>query len=123
MLVLDELKSSTGYWYVMSPYSKHPGGTEVAFQQACQATGWLMDRGVKCLSPIAHSHALCLQTGIDPLSHAYWMPVDRPLMEAAAGGILAQLPGWNESFGVAAELAYFREAGKPIHFLPWPIHL
>lgn len=123
MLDLDSLKSSPGYYYVMSPYSRHPAGLEIAFQQACEATGWLMERGVKAFSPIAHSHALSLQAGIDPLSHAFWMPVDRPLMEAAVGGIVAQLPGWNESFGVAAELAYFREAGKPVHLLPWPIHL
>lgn len=118
---LKETAGLHGFWYVMSPYSKHPDGPAAAFQQACIAAGWLMDRGVRIFSPIAHSHSIAIHAGIDSLSHEIWMPADAPLMHAAVGGIVAMLPGWRDSFGVAAELSYFSTAEKPVLHLHWPL--
>ncbi len=105
--------------YVATVYSKWPEGVDDAFVQACRVTAALMKSGVRCFSPIAHSHPVALHGGIDELDHDFWMDVDRPFMEAASGLIVVRMPGWRESVGVLAEIDYFTRAGKPVEFVEW----
>ena len=44
------------FWYLASPYSKYPEGTQAAFEMACWQAGLLIRAGVPVFSPIAHSH-------------------------------------------------------------------
>jgi hypothetical protein len=105
------------FHYLASPYSAHPDGMEHAYRDACAAAALLIRAGVPVFSPIAHSHGIAEIGGIDPASHAIWLPADAPMMRAAMGLIVLQLPGWDMSIGVAAEIAEFRLAGKPVRYM------
>jgi hypothetical protein len=108
-----------GFYYLASPYSKHPGGLEVAFRQACEAAALLIKAGVPVFSPIAHSHPIAVAGGLDPLSYDVWLPADRPMMDAASGIIVLHLLGWATSYGIAEEQRHFAAAGKPeVHMMP-----
>jgi hypothetical protein len=115
--MLRALRAVDGYLYVGSPYTKYPGGIEVAFTEICRITGWLVKNGVKAFSPIAHSHPLCQYGWLDPLDHSIWLPLDKPLMDAAVGLIVVQMSGWKESHGLTEEIEVFKSAGKPIVYL------
>ncbi len=105
---------SPTYWYVATPYSKFPDGLFEAHVAACRVTAKLIKAGIPCFSPIAHSHPIAIHGMIDPMSHAIWLPADRPLMDAAHGLIVVELEGWDESEGIAHEIEVFRRAGKPV---------
>jgi hypothetical protein len=73
--------------------------------------------GIPVFSPIAQSHPVALHGGIDPLSHDIWLPADRPMMDAACGIIVVRMEGWEESVGIAHEIAVFKAAGKPVLYV------
>lgn len=107
-----------GYWYMASPYSKWPGGLRDAYSEACKAAAALANAGVSVFSPIAHSHSLSMHGGPDPLDHGKWMPLDRPLMEAARGLLVLEMTGWDSSLGVSLEVEFL--ADRPVVHLAWP---
>lgn len=103
-----------GYWYLATPYSKHPQGIEEAFRQAARVAARFAKLGMPIYCPIAHTHPIAMEGGLDPYDHSLWMPLDKPLMEGAVGLIVALLPGWASSAGIAEEIKYFAAAKKPI---------
>ena len=117
---VDQCKDTDGYWYLASPYSKYPGGIEVAFQEVCCCAAWLLRQGVKVYSPIAHTHPIAMHGCIDPMDHGIWLPVDKPLMQGAVGLIVAKMPTWDISYGIGKEVEEFEVAGKPVLYLSWP---
>ena len=126
MIDIEQLRHTAGpfgYWYLATPYTKYPAGIEEAWKHACQAAGWLTDRGVPNYCPIAESHPIAIAGGIDPRNHDIWIVRNRPLLHHAVGGIIVQMPEWTESYGVKIEMDHFRAFQKPMHFLPWPLHL
>lgn len=100
--------------YLATPYSKYPGGIWPAFIDACRIAARLMQAGIKVYSPIAHTHPLAIFGEIDPLDHAIWLPFDEAMMNVADVLIIAHMRGWDESKGIAHEIEFFAEAGKPI---------
>lgn len=112
-----DLKIESGFWYLGTPYSKYAGGTEEAFFRACEIAARLIACKIPVFSPIAHSHPIAELGGLDALDHGIWLPADRPFMEAAFGLIVGMMPGWKESVGLAHEIEFFREAGKPVIYL------
>lgn len=106
-----------GWWYVSTPYSKYKDGLDVAAEMACRLTAVLVDKGFPVLSPIAHSHAVAMAGGLDPLDFELWMAANRRFMESAYGLIVIKMPGWEESVGMTEEIATFRAMEKPIHYL------
>ena len=105
------------FWYLASPYSKYPEGTQAAFEMACGQAGLLIRAGVPVFSPIAHSHPISEHGGINPLDHDIWLPADKPFMDAARGCIVVMADGWQESYGVKFEIDTFYHAGKPFVFM------
>lgn len=114
-------KADSDYWYLASPYSKYPAGIEVAFQDICRIAGRLITLGVRVYSPIAHTHPIATYGDIDPYAHAIWLPADKPFMANAKGLIVAQMEGWDTSYGIGEEVKDFLAAEKPVTFLPQPI--
>lgn len=112
---IAEIAGASGYWYVATAYSKHPGGLEAAHNLACRSIGELWAKGVMGFSPIAHGHHVSKIVGIDALDHVFWMRVDRVMMEQAEGLIVVRSPGWETSRGVAEEIAFFRESSLPVY--------
>lgn len=113
--VLPELRETDGFFYVGSAYSLYPMGHSAANRMACEVTGELLRQGLNVFSPIAHSHAVAMLAGLDNLDWSLWMRANRPLMEAAAGLIVIKSAGWQESRGLAEEIAFFRESCLPIY--------
>lgn len=106
--------------YLSTPYSKHPGGIEQAFLQACCAAGVLVKRGHCVYSPIAHTHPIATKSSMDPLDHALWLHFDQPFMEACDELWIIQMPGWDDSHGIEIERKAFMGMGKPVKYLSWP---
>lgn len=102
------------YWYLATPYSKFPGGIDAANRLACNAAAAFIKAGVRIHSPIAHTHAIAMLSGMDPLDHAIWLTADAPMMEAAHGLIVLLAPSWEISYGIAEEIKAFEAMGKPI---------
>lgn len=100
--------------YLATPYTKFEGGIESAWAEACKVSASLLVKGVKVYSPIAHGHSIAMHGNIDPLDHSIWLPFDEAMMIAAHDLIVAHLPGWQDSYGIAHEVKFFEQAGKPI---------
>jgi len=100
--------------YLATPYSKYPDGPQTAFVHACKLAGRLLRAGVKLYSPIAHTHPIASYANIDLLDLSIWLPFDEAMMRACDVLIVAQLPTWQTSIGIAHEVAFFTRAEKPI---------
>ena len=100
--------------YLATPYSLYPAGLDAAYEDACALAGRLLQINVKTYSPIAHSHGLARHAGLDPLAHDFWMDFDRAMMARLDVLLVAHLPSWEASRGIAAEIAFFAAAGKPV---------
>jgi hypothetical protein len=112
--LLSSLPKIVGYWYVSTPYSLFPGGTEEAWRVACLVRGKLFLSGINAYSPIAETHALAKFCDLSSVSHEEWMDDDKPKMDGAGGILFVHLPGWANSVGMNIEREYFEAAHKPV---------
>lgn len=103
-----------GYAYLASPYTKYPSGINEANACICVIAADLMRLGVSLFSPIAHSHAVAIYGGLDPLDYKIWLPSNEPLIAGAYGMIVAKMDTWETSYGINLEIEAFERAGKPI---------
>ena len=106
-----------GLVYIASPYTLFPAGQDAAFQEAAMITARLMTIGVKCFSPITHSHPIAQYGCIDALDHDFWLDADVPFMEAADACCVAMLESWEASDGIAREMDFFHYSRKPVWML------
>lgn len=100
--------------YLATPYTKVLEGIDFAFRAAARLTGLLLRARVKCYSPIVHGHAIAMHAMIDPLDHSIWLPFDETMMRRCDVLLIAHMPGWEESKGIAHEIEFFTKARKPI---------
>lgn len=107
-----------GLVYLMTPYSKLPD-LDAAAREAARLAAHLVGRlgAAGVFSPIAHSHAMAPFMARDPRDSAFWCALQLPFIKASSRGVVAMMPGWRESAGITAELAYFQSAGKPVDYL------
>lgn len=103
--------------YLATPYSKYADGLDAAFAAACRLAADLVIRKINVFSPIVHSHMIARLARLDPLDHSIWLPLDEFMMRRCDVLLVAQLPGWEESVGVAHEIDFFLEAAKPVFVL------
>lgn len=103
--------------YVGTPYSKYPGGPDVAYIDACRLSAQLLTEGLNVYSPIAHCHGIAVHGGIDPMDLSIWLAFDAAMMAKADAMIVAMMTGWETSTGIRHEIQAFVEAGKPVYFL------
>jgi hypothetical protein len=107
------------YWYLATPYTKYKAGREAAYEDASKQAALLLASGVHVYCPIAHTHPISLYTPPELDTHETWLALDHQFMVNAAGLIVCELDGWQESRGVLEEIETFKRAGKPIvHMLP-----
>jgi hypothetical protein len=103
-------------WYLASPYTVYPS-PDLAWRDACRlAAAFTQSTGHFVYSPIAETAGLVLHGSLK-LTHAQWMERDKICVDRAAGLLVAMLPGWHTSKGIAMEIAWARAAGKPIIYL------
>lgn len=103
--------------YLATPYSKYPGGLDIAHHDACRVAGKLIEQGVRVYSPIAHGHPIAMKCGLDPLDLKLWLPFDAAIMSKSDALLVAMMPTWEVSKGIFHETHFFTEANKPVLYL------
>ncbi len=111
-----------GFWYMGSPYSRYAHGPAQAANHAIYHAGLLVERGVNIFTPVGHSYLLERTTG-GRVTWKRWMELDFAILRGACGFIRLELPGWEQSKGMALEEEYAHfERGLPIEIMKaWPI--
>ena len=107
--------TTTRLVYLASPYS-HPEKEvrEARFRAVSRYAARLAKEGIPVFCPIAHSHPWAEYGELDDVDHDFWMRVDEPFILLCTELWVLQLPGWEESRGVQAEVERFRQARKPV---------
>jgi hypothetical protein len=102
--------------YLASPYS-HPDRVvrKWRYRMACHGTARLLEAGHLVYSPIVHSHPLTAY-GL-PANWEYWRAMDEAMLRRCDALVVLKLPDWEQSQGVAAEIALARELGLRIDFV------
>lgn len=85
------------------------------FGVASIAAAVLMNMGHVVFSPLSHSVPIAqLSNRVPNDSFEFWMEQDLPWVEASDELWVLQLPGVEDSKGVAREIEYATELGKPV---------
>lgn len=102
--------------YLASPYTHpDPAVREQRYMAAVQATMKLLQSGMAVFCPVAYSHQFALQ-GMGG-EWDTWERFDRVMIERCDELWILEIPGWEESKGIKAELNLAREMGKVVRFL------
>lgn len=51
------------------------------------------------------------------LGSEYWVQFDQTFMEACSRMVIAKIPGWDKSKGIAREIKHFEAKGEPVEYL------
>jgi uncharacterized protein DUF1937 len=100
--------------YLATPYTKFDEGLDAAFEVASQLGARLLQSGVFVYAPIVHLHPMAKHGRLDPLNLSLWYPHNDEMMKRCDSLIVAQMPTWENSAGMAVEIEYFLYASKPI---------
>lgn len=103
--------------YLAAPYSSHdPNVMEERFRTISRIAAVLLNNGHHIFSPISHTHPIAihgkLQTGWD-----FWREYDEAILKRCNALWLLQLPQWERSKGVRAELIIAHNEWIPCYFL------
>jgi nucleoside 2-deoxyribosyltransferase len=102
-------------FYLASPYSKFPGGTEMAAAIVAQNAALLLDAGIHVFCPITHSHDV--SRFVRNNTHEMWMSLDEKFMRMCDAMIVLEMDGWEASIGVQAEIDWFTKNHKPVVYM------
>ena len=114
---LSDLNDIGDIGYLATPYTLYDAGIEAAAFMAARIAGKLMEAGVDVYSPIAECHAVAHAANLDPLDSVRWGSHCERMARRFDYLLIADMRGWRESRGVAAEVKWFGEAGKPVFLL------
>lgn len=108
--------------YLASPYT-HPSQEVIERRVAAvtRATVWLIKNNEwNVFSPIIHSHPLAAK-GLKG-DWETWKRIDEEYLSVSERMVVLELPGWQNSTGVKAEIEIARRLGVPIYYMrPDPI--
>jgi hypothetical protein len=104
--------------YLASPYS-HPDGSvrEARFRAACEKAAALLRAGTLVYSPIVHSHPLAA-LGL-PGDWAFWAAHNQHMLGLCSALVVLQLPGWEQSRGIDAEVEMAQALRLPVRYEAW----
>lgn len=115
---IDDLVKDQGYFYLATPYSKWAHGLEDANVVAQKLAARLMEHRVPVFCPIAHTHGIAQYvTQVDKRDFDFWLGADKPLVDAAYGVLVVDLPGWRKSRGITQEISWARATNKPLYLM------
>lgn len=104
-------------YYLATPFTRYEMGLDAACYDATAIAAKLVDKGFRVFPPITAGHNMAKVGYLDPVDDELWTWYNRGFVEKADACIVACLPGWEESDGVAHEIATFLMAGKPVVYL------
>ena len=103
--------------YLASPYTSPDSKVrEVRYLAACTVAAEIMKKGNLVFSPIAHSHVLAKKYQL-PGHFDFWQNWCLSFLRHwATHFCILDMPGWDESKGIAAEKLVAEELGLPVQF-------
>jgi hypothetical protein len=102
------------YVYLASPYSSpNLQVIQSRFDAAEKATAFLLKQSIWAYSPIVHCHVLARKYNL-PTDTKYWREYNYAMVSGAKALLVLKLPGWQDSVGVADEVAYATSLGIPV---------
>lgn len=104
-------------FYLATPYTdSDPDIVEKRFSVITQITAELMNHGHIIFSPVTHGHPIAC-AGADKVHYATWLMHGLKILHSCDKLLVAELPGWDKSTGVLAEMQYARNFGICIEHL------
>jgi nucleoside 2-deoxyribosyltransferase len=100
--------------YLAVPYTKYGKGIEQSFIDASVLAARLIKTGLSIYSPVSHTHPIATYGNIDPKDQQFWYEFDRAMMQKCDALIVAHMDGWEQSSGMAYEIAFFAGERRPI---------
>lgn len=102
--------------YIASPYSHHDSKKmEKRYLEVTKFAAKLTAKGFIVFSPITHCHVMAMLQKM-PHDWDFWANIDFTFLDVCESLIVLQLPGWESSVGVTAEITYARNRGKRIMY-------
>ncbi len=101
------------YVFVATPLRAHPGGRQVAYEEARRCLVPFHKARIPAFCPVAHWFPTADCEGLDPFDNS-WPTLNEPLLRSAAAVLVVKLAGWSESEGIKAEQKIARDCGIPI---------
>ena len=99
--------------YLASPYSDPDPAVRCArFEAVCDYAAVMIRAGHHVYSPIAHSHPIA-ERGL-PGGWPFWAEHNRIMLGRCQSVVVLALPGWEQSWGVQAEVAIANELGLTV---------
>ena len=104
--------------FLASPYS-HPERTvrEDRFLAAALIAGKYILKGYNVFSPISHSHPIYELVPETGESWVSWEAINHEMIDNSSEVWVLCLDGWERSGGIANEIIYAGDTGKPVKFL------
>lgn len=113
------------YYYIASPYThEDPATMQARYEKVLDFTSWLIEQyRYHVFAPIVHSHPLCVHRKLRP-EYNFWMSLDKIMITQSSGLFIFQIDGWEQSFGMAAEIEFAKDIHKPIYYSAamWPLY-
>lgn len=105
--------------YLASPYSAEtPELMQRRYEQVLDYTATKINHGVVVYSPIVHNHPIVVKWGL-PTDWEFWKKFDAEMICGADELWVLKLPGWDQSKGVAAEVAIAIDLDIPVTYIDW----
>lgn len=105
------------YAYLASPYSHEDAEVRDArYGLALAAVARLIDAGACVYSPIVHSHELSRRHALKS-DAGFWWTYNRTMIRYAGRMIVLRIDGWDQSPGVAQEMAFAKQIGLRLSFI------
>ena len=104
--------------YLAGPYSTpDPKERNKRVKTLAKVAGKLIkDKDVYVFSPITHGHPINLSVK-ESIGYDYWLAFDKALLDTCDEMWIADLPGWENSKGIAEEINHCNTNGKPIRMV------
>ena len=103
--------------YLASPYSSPAAQIrEIRFNMITEIAADIVRRcpDVALFAPITQSHPMAAYLQESTNNADFWLPIDMTLLLRCDELWVAELPGWQDSVGVRAEIALAEKLGIPI---------
>lgn len=100
--------------YIASPYSADTKAKmNQNFTEVSIFTSKLVKRGLIAISPVTYGHILSQYEDL-PDQFEFWKDFCNEILSKCELMVVYQLPGWETSTGVSAEIEYCNDNGIPI---------
>jgi nucleoside 2-deoxyribosyltransferase len=102
--------------YLATPYTHddHIVRT-IRADTAAYVGAMLKKQGLHIFAPIPHGHAM-QKHGL-PTEYQYWRDYCQNMLDRCDILYVTQMTGWEISIGIADEIQYMQEIGKPVKYL------